>query len=143
MLAALFAERADFLIVGAYAVGAHGAPRATGDLDLFVRPTPENAVRVWRALARFGAPLKDVTEEDFISSDLIYQIGVPPGRIDVITGISGVTFDEAWRGRVTHEVDGLKLPLIGLDELIRNKRASGRHKDLHDVETLERLAGRQ
>lgn len=138
-LAALCAEGAEFIIVGAYAVGAHGAPRSTGDLDIFVRPSPENAPRVWRALRQFGAPLRDLSIQDFESKDLIYQIGVPPSRVDIITGISGVTFEEAWEGHIEHEVEGQVIPVLGLQELLENKRASGRTKDLADAETLEAL----
>ena len=98
MLAALSAAGADFLVVGAYALAAHGRPRATGDLDLLVRATPANARRVWAALQTFGAPLDDLTLDDLTSSDLVYQIGVAPTRIDLLTGLTGVGFDEAWVG---------------------------------------------
>ena len=97
----------EFVIVGAYALAFHGAPRASGDIDLFIRPSLVNAGRVFDALARFGAPLESagVTPADFARSGTVYQIGLPPRRIDVLTEISGVTFDEAWASRVMAEVD--------------------------------------
>lgn len=137
MLAALSAAGADFLVVGAYAVAVHGRPRATGDLDLWVRPTVDNASRVWQALATFGAPLSQLTEADLARPDLIFQIGVPPARIDVLTGVSGVTFDEAWPRRAMVMVSGRSVPVIGREDLIRNKKASGRPRDLADVAELE------
>jgi hypothetical protein len=136
VLSALCAEGAEFLIVGAYAVGVHGIPRATGDIDIWVRPTSENAIRVMRALKRFGAALLDLTEEDLATTDTVFQMGVAPNRIDVITGISGVTFDEAWPSRVTVAIEGLTVPVIGRDDLLRNKAASGRPKDLADLAAL-------
>jgi hypothetical protein len=136
ILSALSAEGAEFLIVGAYALGAHGIPRATGDIDIWVRPTPENATRVMRALKRFGAALLDLTEDDLATADTVFQMGVAPSRIDVMTGISGVTFEQAWPSRLTVAIDGLTVPVIGRDELLRNKAASGRPKDLADLAAL-------
>lgn len=137
---AFLEEKVEFLIVGAHALAVHSVPRATGDLDIFIRATPENADRVWRALAKFGAPLRDVTREDFASPDVVFQIGVPPARIDVITQISGVEFDEAWPNRVVVPIGGHPVAFLGRDDLIRNKRAAARLKDLADVESLERLS---
>jgi hypothetical protein len=137
MLSALSAAGAEFLIVGAHAVAVHGRPRATGDLDIWVRPTPENAERVWSALERFGAPLFDLRREDLARPGVVFQIGVPPCRIDILTEITGVTFDEAWPGRLTAAVGGQTLPFIGRNELLVNKRAVGRPKDLGDVAFLE------
>jgi len=136
LLRAFNAAGVDFLIVGAYAVGLHARPRATGDLDVLVRPTRENAQRVRRALAEFGAPIDDLTIDDLTSDDLIFQIGVAPVRIDVITAISGVTFDSAWAGRVSGNLGGIDVNVIGRAELIVNKRAAGRPKDLADLEAL-------
>jgi hypothetical protein len=136
ILSALCAEGAEFLIVGAYAVGAHGIPRATGDIDIWVRPTPENASRVMRALKRFGAALLDLTEEDLATADTVFQMGVAPSRIDVMTGISGVTFEQAWPSRVTVAIEGLTVPVIGRDDLLRNKAASARPRDLADLAAL-------
>jgi hypothetical protein len=136
ILSALCAEDAEFLIVGAYAVGAHGIPRATGDIDIWVRPSRENARRVMRALKRFGAALLDLTEKDLATDDTVFQMGVAPRRIDVLTGISGVTFDDAWLSRVSVAIEGLTVPVIGRDDLLRNKAAAGRPKDLADLAAL-------
>jgi hypothetical protein len=136
MLSALSAAGAEFLIVGAHAVAAHGYPRATGDLDVWVRPTPENAERVWSALAQFRAPLFDLSKEDLSRPGVVFQIGVPPCRIDILTEITGVTFDEAWPGRLTAAVEGRSLPFIGRRELLANKRAAARPKDLGDIAFL-------
>ena len=137
MLSAFIAEGVEFLIVGAYALAAHGVPRATGDLDFWVRPGDDNARRVLQALAAFGAPLHDLSAEDLTQPDVVFQIGVEPARIDILTEIDGVAFDEAWAGRVVSEIDGLRVPVIGRAELIRNKRALGRTRDLADIEALE------
>ena len=140
-LLVLFADaNVDFLIVGAYALAFHGAPRASGDIDLFIRPTLANAGRVFDALARFGAPLESagVTADDFAQSGTVYQIGLPPRRIDVLTEISGVTFDEAWASRVMAEVDGRSVGFIGRAALLRNKEAAGRPKDIADAARLRR-----
>lgn len=138
MLCALCDAEADFLVVGAHALAAHELPRATQDLDLWVRATPENAVRVWRALAEFGAPLNQVTLDDFARPGVTLQIGLPPYRIDILTEISGVTFEEAWPNRLVVQNYGRTYSVIGKAELIRNKRAAARPKDLVDVENLER-----
>jgi predicted nucleotidyltransferase len=130
----------DFVIVGAYALAFHGAPRASGDIDLFVCPTPANAQRVFDALARFGAPLEaaGVTAADFTQPGAVYQIGLPPRRIDVLTEISGLTFDEAWASRITAEIDGRTVSFIGREALLKNKEASGRPKDAADVARLRK-----
>lgn len=137
MLAALSAAGADYLVVGAHALATHGLPRATGDLDLWVRPEPENARRVWRALEEFGAPLHEITVEDLSRPDIVFQIGIAPRRIDLLTSITAVSFDEAWENRVTVEIEGMEIPVLGRDELIRNKRTVGRTRDLADIEELE------
>lgn len=137
MLSGLSDSGVDFLVVGAHAMAAHGYPRATGDLDVWVRPTRENAARVWKALAAFGAPLVELTEQDLITPDVVFQIGVPPCRIDLVTAIDGVSFDEAWSGRIVVELGGVSVPVLGRAELLRNKRATGRPKDLADVAWLE------
>lgn len=141
----LRAERCDFVIVGAHALAAHGAPRATGDLDVLIRADAVNAERVYRALARFGAPVAahDVHAEDFQEPGTVYQMGLPPNRIDILTEISGVSFDEAVEDSVVGHLGGETVRCIGLDALIANKRASGRAKDLADVETLEELRARR
>jgi hypothetical protein len=136
MLAALHAAGAEYLVVGAHALAAHGRPRATGDLDLWVRPTTENARRVFGALQQFGAPLHDLQLDDLTTADVVFQIGVAPARIDLLTSISGVRFDEAWASRITVPIDAYLVPVIGRDCLIRNKRAAGRPRDLADLAEL-------
>lgn len=127
-----------FLLVGAFALAAYGVVRATGDLDVWVRPDEENTRRVWCALLRFGAPLAAhrVSVGDFAAPGAVYPMGLPPMRIDVLTQIDGVGFDQAWDSQIVAEVGGLQLPFLGARELIRNKRASGRKKDLQDIELL-------
>jgi len=127
-----------FLVVGAHALSVHGIPRATGDLDVWVQRSPENAKAVVSALAAFGAPLGDlqVSVEDFVRPDVIAQLGLAPYRIDVMTSISGVDFDEAWAERVDGEIEGVHVPVLGLKAFVRNKRASGRTKDVADLEAL-------
>ena len=126
-----------FLVVGAYALALHGRPRATGDLDVWVEATPQNAARVMRALAAFGAPLTEIAEADFAREGVTYQIGVPPGRIDILTDLTGITFDEAWADRVRHPFGHVEVDFIGRTSFIRNKRATGRPKDLGDIEGME------
>ena len=137
MLSALSAEGVEFLVVGAYAVAAHGAPRATGDLDVWVRPTPENARRVLRALGAFGAPLGGLSAADLVLPDLVYQVGVPPRRIDLLTGIDGVSFEAAFPRRIEVVEGALRVPVLGRADLLVNKRAAGRAKDLADIDRLE------
>lgn len=140
MLSGLSDSGVEFLLVGAYAMAAHGHPRATGDLDIWVRANPENAVKVLVALSRFGAPLHDLTIEDLSTPGIIFQIGVEPSRIDILTEISGVIFSDAWERKISIEMNGCSMSVIGLEDLIKNKRAAGRAKDIADVETLERNA---
>ena len=137
MLSVLSDEEAEFLVVGAHAMAAHGRPRATGDLDILVRPTEDNAERVYRALATFGVPMDQIAKSEFSELGMVFQIGLPPCRIDVLTEISGVTFDEAWGGRISVSIDGVDVPVLGLAELVKNKKATGRPKDLADVAWLE------
>lgn len=131
-------EGVEFLIVGGFAMAVHGAPRFTGDIDLWVRANAANSDRVMRALRRFGAPIAvhGVSAADFSAPGTIYQMGLPPRRIDVLTTIDGVTFDEASPARVEKLLGGITLPFIGLGHLLRNKRAAGRPKDLLDIELL-------
>jgi hypothetical protein len=126
-----------FLIVGAYALALHGRPRATGDLDVWVDATPENAARVVRALASFGAPMDQVSEADFSSPGAVFQMGVAPGRIDILTALTGLSFQEAWPGRIRESLGSVEVDFIGRDAFIRNKRATGRMKDLGDIEGME------
>lgn len=137
-LAALLSAEARFLVVGAHALAVHGVPRATGDIDVWIDRAPENVSRVWRALAEFGAPAEalGIRRSDFEAAEMVVQIGLEPRRIDVLTSVSGLTFEDAWPTRVVHRVADLEVPFLGRDALVRNKRASGRLKDLGDVEAL-------
>ena len=137
MLAALSAEGAEFLIVGAHALAAHGRPRATGDLDLWIRATPDNALRVWKALSAFGAPLDDLRLEDLSTEEVVFQIGVVPARIDILTSLTGLDFDQAWQRRQALEVNGLTVAVLSREDLIRNKTALNRPRDRADIEDLE------
>ena len=139
ILSAFTEEQVDFIIVGAYALAAHGLPRATGDIDLWVRASSGNSRKVWKALEAFGAPMKGLQQEDFEKEELIVQIGRAPRRIDVITTVSGLTFDDAWRNRMVVEIEGLSISVIGREDLIRNKKAVGRAQDMADVKRLENL----
>ena len=138
LLLALSGADARFLVVGAYAVSVHAEPRATGDLDIWVEPTPENAQRVMHALREFGTPLHDLTVDDLAAQDVVFQIGLPPRRIDILTSITGVDFASAWPHRMEVELAGVRFPVIGADALLTNKRALGRPKDLLDVDLIER-----
>jgi len=137
LLRAFVAAEVRFLVVGAYALAVHGRPRATGDIDVWVEPSPENAVRVMRALAAFGAPLGGVSQGDFERAGVTYQIGVAPGRIDILTDLTGLRFGDAWPGRVSHVFGDVPVDVIGRVAFIRNKRATGRLRDLADIEGLE------
>lgn len=137
MLSALNVERAEYMLVGGYALAVHGWPRTTKDIDLWVRPDTANADRVFRALQRFGAPLSDLTRLDLATPGTLFQIGVPPHRIDLITAIDGVEFGAAWERRRVVEINDLSVPVLGRTDLILNKRASGRPQDLIDADHLE------
>ena len=139
MIKALLEAQARFLVVGAHALAVHGVPRGTQDLDILIDPVPENADRVWQALLIFGAPVASlgISKADLVEPGLVIQFGLPPNRIDFLTSISGIPeFDAAWRGRVNFELRGQLVPFIGRTELIANKRAAGRRKDLADIEAL-------
>ena len=140
ILAELLSARAQFLVVGAHAVAVHGIPRATGDLDVWIDTRADNVPRVWSALVRFGAPVETpgVTLQDLTRPGMIVQIGFPPRRIDIMTSVTGLVFEAAWTSRITHHVDDLEVPFIGRAALLENKRATGRPKDLADVDALER-----
>jgi hypothetical protein len=137
MLSALCGAGAEFLVVGAHALAAHGRPRATGDLDLWIRPTEDNAQRVWQALAAFGAPLENLNVGDLSDPDVVFQIGVPPNRVDILTAIDGVEFDAAWKRKIQVQLAGLQIPVLGRADLVANKRAASRPKDLADLAWLE------
>lgn len=140
LLRAFCAADVRFLVVGAYAVSVHAEPRTTGDLDLWVEPSAENAARAYEALRRFGAPLHDLTGEDLARPDTVFQIGLPPRRIDVLTSITGVDFAGAWPERVHVTYGDVPVAVLGIEALIKNKLALGRPKDLLDVEALRRHA---
>lgn len=137
MFAALNAANVRYLVVGAYAVGFHVEPRTTKDIDIWVEATAENAQRLFKALAEFGAPLENVTVADFCNEEMVYQIGVPPNRIDIIMGLEGVAFDDAWQNRVEAPYDGQKVTMIGREELIEVKKRAGRPQDVEDLKALE------
>ncbi|NOY24018.1 MAG: hypothetical protein GXO70_10980 [Acidobacteria bacterium] len=126
----------EFLLVGAYALAVHGFPRATADIDIFVKPDNDNAEKLYRALQIFGAPLKDISPADFVSPGIVLQIGVAPRRIDILTSIDGLTFDEAVIGMETIQIEDLSIPVISRKNLISNKLATGREKDKLDAENL-------
>lgn len=136
LLAEFNAHLVEYIIVGAHALAAHGHVRATQDLDIWVRPEPANAKRVIDALRAFGAPLHDLTEQDLSTPGLIFQIGVEPIRIDVLTVIDGLTFDEAWRDRVSSRFSDQPVNVLSKEHLIQNKLAAARPQDLADVERL-------
>lgn len=130
------AHGVEYVIVGGYALAAHGAPRTTGDLDLWVNPTPENAGRILRALQEFGIGGIDLSTADFVKPDHVVQLGVPPVRVDLVTAIDGVQWAEAWQGKLAGDYGTVSTHYLGRREFIANKRACGRHKDLADVDAL-------
>lgn len=137
ILSAFSDEGVEYLLVGAYALAAHGLPRSTGDIDLWVLASPANAERVLRALARFGAPLDDLSAADFTRPDSVVQIGVPPRRIDILTSVAGLSFQDAWPRRLDVVIDGIGIPVLGRADQAVNKRAVGRPQDLADAAWLE------
>jgi predicted nucleotidyltransferase len=139
ILSALSAEKVKFLLVGAYALAAHGYPRATLDIDFWIWPDSGNAAAVLRALARFGAPFDDLSTEDFQTEGLVFQIGVAPRRIDIITSLDGLNFQDAFAHAKTVEIDDMPVHVLSVEDMIINKRATGRTKDLADAEMLERI----
>lgn len=136
LLRAFSAHNVRFVVVGAYALAVHGRPRATGDLDVWIDATADNAPRVIAALAAFGAPMTGLAEADFSRPGIVFQMGLPPYRIDVLTQLTGLTFAEAWPERVRAPFGELDVDYIGREAFIRNKRATGRQRDLGDIENL-------
>ena len=130
-------EHVDYLIVGAHAVIYYTEPRYTKDIDVWVAPTKDNAKRIWKALAQFGAPLANISIDDFTNEDLVYQIGLAPNRIDILMGISGIEFKEANKNRVESTYAGEKIYLLSKSDLIKAKRASNRKQDQLDLEKLQ------
>ena len=139
ILSAFCEEKVEFMLVGAYAVAAHGLPRATGDIDLWVKCSEKNAERVWAAIMNFGAPLANISKQDFITRGNVVQIGVTPRRIDILTQITGVEYEEAEQQSITIEIEGIAIPVIGLAHLVQNKSAVGRPQDKADVARLQEL----
>jgi len=135
-------EKVQFLLVGGYAVGLHGHPRVTKDLDLWICANSKNAPLVVESLAKFGAPMQDISAQDFEREGTIIQIGVEPVRIDLITKVAGINFEEAIQNVIIMKIENLDIPTISLQDLIKNKKASGRHRDLDDVESLEKILER-
>ncbi|HCM28055.1 MAG TPA: hypothetical protein DIC34_16235 [Treponema sp.] len=139
MLSLFIEKKVDFILVGAYAMAVHGYPRSTLDIDFWIKPEKGNAERVYEALQDFGAPLSGISEGDLCNEDIVFQIGVEPRRIDIITSISGLLFDEAYANCAEKEFNGFSIKVLSLSDLIKNKKTSGRLKDLADVEELERI----
>jgi hypothetical protein len=138
MLQILLNNKVKFLIVGAYAMGAQGYPRATGDFDIWVEPSTENSINVYNSLAKFGAPLEQINTKTFIEKRIIFQIGIVPRRIDILTYIDGVEFDTAYKNRDTIEIEGITVPFLSKTDLIKNKEATGREKDKLDADYLKK-----
>jgi len=139
ILLILSEKKVKFLLVGAYAMAVHGYPRSTMDIDLFIMPDPENAILVLKALDDFGAPIEGLSLKDLQKEDLIFQIGIAPCRIDIITSIDGIEFREAYDRSEVIDIEGIPVHVLSIPDLITNKRATGRTKDLADAEMLESL----
>jgi len=137
MLQSLLKNKVEFLVVGAYAMGAYGYPRATGDFDIWVEASEENSKRIYKTLEQFGAPLMELTEKTFCQKDIIFQIGVAPRRVDIITHIDGVNFEKAYAAKENIELEDMSVPFISKADLIKNKKSTGRDKDRLDANYLE------
>ena len=133
----LLENNVEFLVVGAYALAAHGFPRATGDIDIFVNRTSDNSKKVYQAIQNFGAPLGELNDQSFTEAGVIYQIGVAPRRIDIITDIDGIDFQSAWENKIEIKIGDILVPVISKTDLIKNKKASARDKDKLDIKILE------
>jgi hypothetical protein len=136
LLALFSAHHVEYLIIGGYALAFHGAPRFTGDLDILVKPDAANAQRILTALQAFGFAATGLTQSDFETPEQVVQLGVPPVRIDLITSLTGVSWDEAWAGRTAGTYGDVPVYYIGREQFITNKRATGRTRDLADLEML-------
>ena len=130
-------EKVKYLIIGGYAVAKHAEPRYTKDLDIWISSTRKNAGRVYQALKNFGAPLNNITIEDFTVPMLVFQLGIEPSRIDILMGLKELSFDDRWKRRATATIGEIEIHFISIDDLILNKRIAGRPQDLRDVEILE------
>lgn len=129
--------RVEYLLVGAYALAAHGLIRGTGDIDLWIHATPENAKRVEQAMLRFGAPRELFNVDDFAQPSMVVQVGVPPYRIDILTDLTGVEWEQAWEDRFVSTFEGVEVPVLSRAHVIANKRATNRPKDQLDLAWLE------
>ena len=138
MLQILLNNKVKFLVVGAYAMGAQGYPRATGDFDIWVEPSPENSKKVYNSLAEFSVPLEQINTETFTEKGIVFQIGVVPRRIDILTFIDGVKFDKAYKDKENIEIEGITIPFLSKENIIKNKKATGREKDKLDVKYLKK-----
>jgi len=138
ILQILLKNEVKFLVVGAYAMAAYGYPRATGDFDMWVDTTSENSKKIYKSLSKFGAPLSEITDKTFTEKGIVFQIGVAPRRIDIITHIDGVTFYDAYQNKEIIEIENMKIPFLSKTNLIKNKKATGRKKDKLDIEYLQK-----
>ncbi len=136
MLQILLNNKVRFLVVGAYAMGVYGYPRATGDIDIWVEASSENSEKIHQSLSEFGAPLSEVTKTTFCEEGIVFQIGVAPRRIDIITKIDGVDFNKAYSDKQKIEIEGIKIPFLSKEDLIKNKESTGREKDQLDAKYL-------
>lgn len=136
LLELLNAHKVEYLVVGGYAVVFHGYPRFTGVLDIWVNPTEENAGKVLKAIQEFGFGSLGLSLNDFYNIDSVVQMGYSPCRIDIMTSVSGIEFIESYKNKEVKEIDGIEIPIINLSDLIKNKKATGRFKDLDDIENL-------
>ena len=132
----LTSHNVRYLLVGGYAVGYHGYPRATGDMDIWIEMSESNSINVASAFRDFGLPDEALSKDLFLEKNRVIRIGVPPVRLEVITSASGVDFNECYSNREVVEIDGIPINLISLQDLKKNKRAAGRHKDMEDMEHL-------
>ena len=139
MLQILLDLDVKFLVVGAYAMAVYGYPRATGDIDIWIMASPDNSEKIYQALKIFGAPMEQISEDTFAKEGAMFQLGVAPRRIDLITRIDGVDFEQAYSNRSDVIIDGINTPLISKENLIKNKESTGRAKDKLDVEELRKL----
>lgn len=137
MLQILSGNEVKFLLVGAYAMGAYGHLRATGDIDIWVWATTENSEKIYNSLKQFGAPLSEINKNSFAEQGVVFQIGVAPRRIDILSRIDGVDFEDAYKEREIINIEGMDVPLISKQHLIKNKLATGRKKDELDAEQLK------
>lgn len=138
MLRILLNNEVKFLVVGAYAMGAHGYPRATGDFDIWVEASLQNSKKIYKSLSEFGSPLFSITEKTFAEKGIIFQIGVMPRRIDIINHIDGVVFKQAYKTKELIDIEGLQIPFLSKENLIKNKQSTGREKDKLDVDYLKK-----